>query len=194
MHHLQNEEWLSLLTVTTHDSIRDWLPRVTEYCLFVRVSNWVAVLLQVLCIHNHMSKNDHLVYFFCFKSKSLFRMNLMHGNTDNISHVPILTWLGVTSSFTSHRSVNDITQHFSLNSFLLLSFDTKMSHLKHRWKVLRANQCDGNLPFISINVSFRKTVSLKTFLWIFPHPNFLINTITFDVSNCVNVRLVHHIL
>ena len=88
----------------------------------------------------------------------------MHGNTDNISHVPILTWPGVTSSLTSHGSVNDITQHFSLNSFLVLSFDTKMSHFKRRWKVLWANQCYGNLPFILINMSFRKTVSLKHFL------------------------------
>ena len=132
--------------------------------------------------------------FYGFKSKRLSRMNLMHGNTDNISHVPILTWQGVTSPLTSHGSVNDITQHFSLNSFLVLSFDTKMSHLKSRWKVLWANQCYGNLPFILINVSFKNTVSLKTFPWIFPHPNFVTNTITFDVSNGVNVRFVHRIL
>ena len=132
--------------------------------------------------------------FYGFKSKRLFRMNLMHGNTDNISHMPILTWPGVTSSFASHRSVNDITQHLSLNLFLVLSFDTKMSLVKRRWKVLRANQCYGNLPFISSNVSFRKTVSLKTFPWIFPHPNFMTNTITFAVSNGVKVRFVHRVL
>ena len=132
--------------------------------------------------------------FYGFKSKRLFRMNLMHGNTDNISHVPILTWPGMTSPLSSHRSVNDITQHFSLNSFLVLSFDTKMFHLKRRWKLLRANQFYGNLPFISINVSFRKTVSLKTFPWIFPHPNFIKNTIAFDVSNGVNARFLHRVL
>ena len=132
--------------------------------------------------------------FHGFKSKRLFRMNLMHWNTDNISHVLILTWPGMTPSLTSHGSVNDIIQHLSLNSFLVLSFDTKMSHLKRRWKVLRAKQCYGNLSFISINVSFSKTISLKTFSWLFPHSKFIKNTITFDVSNGVDVRFVHRIL
>ena len=163
-------------------------------CLFVRVLDWVAVLQQVLCFQNHMQKTIIWGPFYGFINKRLFRMNLMHGNTDNISHVPILRWPGVTSSLTSHGAVNRITQHFFLNSFLVLSFDTKMSHLKRRWKVLWANQCYDNLPFILINMSFRKTVSLKTFPWIFPLPNFLTNTITFDVSNGVNVRFVHRIL
>ena len=161
--------------------------------LLVRVLIWVAVLHQVLCFHNHMAKNDHLGSFYGFKSKRLLRMNLMHRNTDSISHVPIWTWPSVTSSHTSHGPVNDITQHFFLNSFLVLSFDTKMPHLKRRRKVLRVNQCYGNLPFISISVSFRNTVSLKTFSWIFPHPNFMTNTITFDVSNDVIVRFVHRV-
>ena len=158
----------------------------------------LAVLHNVLCFNNHLAKKTPIIWgpFYGFNSKRLFRMNLMHWNTDNISHVglPILTWPGVTPSLTSHGSVNDITQHFSLNSFLVLSFDTKMSHLKRRWKVLRANQCYGNLSFISINVSSRKTVSLKTFPWIFPHPNFITNVITFDASNGINVRFVHHVL
>ena len=46
----------------------------------------------------------------------------------------------------------------------------------------------------SINVSARKTVSLKTFPWIFPHPIFIKNLMTFDVSNSVNVRFVHRVL
>ena len=132
--------------------------------------------------------------FYGFKNKYLFRMNLMHWNTDNISHVPILTWPGMRSLLTSHGSVIDITQHFSLNPFLVVSFDTKLSHLKRRWEVLRASQCYGNLPFIPINVSTRKTVSLKIFPWIFPHPNFIKNIITFDVSNGVNDRFVHCVL
>ena len=111
--------------------------------------------------------------FYGFQSKRLFRMNMMHGNTDNISHVFILTWPSMTSSFTSHGSVNDITQHISLNSFLVLSFDTKISNLRRRWKLLKANQYFGYLPFISVNASFRETVPLKTFPWIFPHPNFI---------------------
>ena len=83
---------------------------------------------------------------------------------------------------------------FFLKFVSCVRIDTKMSHLKRRWKVLRANQCYGNLPFISINVSFRKTPSLKTFPWIFPYLNFTINTITFDVSNGVNVWFVHLVL
>ena len=158
----------------------------------------IAVLHQVLCFHNHMAKTPIIwCPIYGLKSKRLFRMNLMHGNTGNISfvsHVPILTWPDMTSSLTSRESVNDMTQHLSLNSFLLLSFDTKMSHLKHRWKDLRANQCYGNLPFIPINVSFKKTVSLKTFPWIFPDPKLIKNIIKFDVSNGVNVRFVHRVL
>ena len=160
-------------------------------CLFVRVLNWVAVLCQVLCFHYHMAKISFSVLFYGFKSKRLLRINLMHGNTDSISHVLILTWPDRTSSLTSHGLVNDITQHFSLNSLLVLSFDTKMSILKRRLKVLRANQCYGNLLFISTNVSFWKTELLKTFPWIFTHPNLIKNTITFDVTNGVNVRFVH---
>ena len=151
--------WLFLVTV---DIIRDWLPPVTELP-FVRVMNWVAVLHQVLCFHNHAAKTIIWGHFYGFKSKHLFRMNLMHGTTDNISQIPILTWPGMTSSLTSHGSVNGTTQNFSLNSFLVLSFDTKMYHLKRRLKVLRANKCYENLPFISIDVSFRKTISLITF-------------------------------
>ena len=88
--------------------------------------------------------------------------------------------IGMASSLTSHGSVNDITQYFSLNSFHVLSIDIKTSHLRCRWEILMANHCYGNLPFVSINVSFRQTVSLKTFPWIFPHPNFIKNTITLD--------------
>ena len=58
--------------------------------------------------------------FYGFKGERLCRMNLMHGNTDKISHVPILTSPGMTSSPTSHGSVNDFIQHFSVNSFLVL--------------------------------------------------------------------------
>ena len=151
----------------------------------------VAALHQVPCFHNHLAKTIIWGPFYGFKSKGLIRMNLMHENTDNISHVLILTWPGMTSSLTSHGSVNDTTQHFSLYSFLVLSFNTKMSHLRRRWKIFRANLCYVNLPFVSIYVSFRETVPLKTLPWIFIHPNFIENTITFDVSNGVNFRFVH---
>ena len=132
--------------------------------------------------------------FYNFKPKRLFGMNLMHGNTDNISYVPILTWPGMTSSPTSHVSLNDITQHFSLNSFLLISFDTKMCHLKRRREILRAEKYYENFPFISTSESVKKTVQLKTFLWIFPYPNVIKNILIFNVSNGVNVRFVHRVL
>ena len=127
--------WQFLVTV---DIIRDWLPQVTElpFCTVIELGRCTAAS---TVFSQSFGKNDHLGSFYGFKSKRLFKMNLMHGNTDNISHVPIFTWPGVTSSLTSHGSVNDITQCFSLNSFLVLSFDTKMSHLKRPRKVLRAN-------------------------------------------------------
>ena len=180
--------WLFLVTV---DIIRDWLPQVTElpFCTCIEMDRCTV-------FSQSYGKKTPIIWgpFYGFTSKRLFRINLMHGNTDNISHVPILTWPGVMSSLRAHGSVNDITKQFSLNLFLVLSFDTKMSHLKRRWKFLWANQCHGNLPFILINVSFRKTVSLKTFSLIFPHTNFMKNAIRFVVSNGVNVRFVHRIL
>ena len=112
-------------------------------------------------------------------------MNLMHGNTDNISHIPIVTWPGMTSSLTSHGSLNVITQHCSLNSFHVLPFDTKLSKFKRRWEIMTATQYYGDLLLVSINVSSRKTVQLKTYLWIFPHPNFMKDITMFDVSNGV---------
>ena len=36
-------------------------------------------------------KRSFGVPFYGFKSKRLFRMNPMHRNTNNVSHVPILT-------------------------------------------------------------------------------------------------------
>ena len=183
--------WLFLVTV---DIIRDWLPQGTElpFCVAIELGRCTAP--STVFSQPYGKKTIVWGPFYGFKSKRLFRMNVMHGNYDNISHVSILTWPGMTSSLTSHGSVNDITEHFSLNSFLVLSFDTKMSHLKRRRKGLKATQFYGNLPFTSINMSSRKTVSLKTFPWIFPHHNFIKNTTTFDVSNGVNVRFVHRVL
>ena len=183
--------WLFLVTV---DIIRDWLPQVTELP-FCKGIEFGSLYCTKYCVFTTIWQKTPIILgpFYGIKSKRLFRMNLMHGNTDNISHVPILTWPCVTSSPTAHGSVNDITKDFSLNFFLVLSFDTKMSHLKRRWKVLWTNQCHGNLPFILINVSFRKTVSLKTYSLIFLHINFMTNTITIVVSNGVNVRFVHRI-
>ena len=183
--------WLFLVTV---DIIRDWLPQATElpFCTGIELGRCTAP--STVFSQPYGKKTIIWGPFYGFKSKCLFIINLMHRNTDNISRVPILIWPGVTSSLTSHGSVNVITQYFSLNSFLVLSFDTKIAHLKRRRKVLWANQSYGNLSFILINVSFKKPVSLKTFPWIFPHPNFMTKTITFDVSNGVNVRFVYCIL
>ena len=135
--------------------------------VLVRCTTPSAVFIQP---YGKMIIWDH---FYCFKNKHISRGNLMHGNIDSISHVPILTWPGMTSPLPSHGSVNDTSQQFCLNLFRVLSFDTKMPHLKLRWRILRANQCYGNLPFISIDVFFSKTVPLKTFPWIFPHPKFI---------------------
>ena len=117
---------------------------------FLRVLYWVAALHQVPCFHNPLAKTIIWGPFHSFKSKRLIRINPMHENTDNMSHVLILTGPDVTSSLTSYGSVNETT--FSLHSFPVLSFDTKVSHLSRGWRILWANLCNGNLPFVSINV------------------------------------------
>ena len=103
--------WLVLVTV---DIIRDWLPQVTKLS-FVRVLNCVAALHQALCFDNHMANTIICGPFDGFNAKRPFRMNLVHGNTDNTSYIHILTWPGMTSSLTSHGSVNVITQYLIQN-------------------------------------------------------------------------------
>ena len=44
-------------------------------------------------------------------------MNMEHGHVDNLLHVTILTWPGMTPSLTSHGWQNDINHLFSLNLF-----------------------------------------------------------------------------
>ena len=61
-------------------------------------------------------------------------------------------------------------------------------------KSYKGNQCYGNLSIISINVSFRKTVSLKNFDGYFLILILQKNTVTFDVSNGVNISFVHCVL
>ena len=141
--------WLYLVNA---EIIRDWLPQVTElpFCTGMELGRCTAP--STVFSQQYGKKTIFWGPVYGFKSKRLVIINMMHRNTDNISHVPILTWMGMTSSLTSYGSVNGITPHFTLNSFLVLSFDTKMSHLKRRWKILRANQCYGNVPFISIPV------------------------------------------
>ena len=124
--------------------------------------------------------------FSGFKPKRPFKMNVMHRNTDNISHAHILAWPGITSWLTLNGSGNDINQYFFLK-FL-------SGTVKFRWKSLMANQNCANLHLVSVKLSFKKTSSLKTFLWIFPHPNFMTNTITFHVTNSVNIRFVYRVL
>ena len=130
---------------------------------FVRVLYWAAALHQVSCFHNHLAKKNpaYLGYVLCFFMVLWFDMS----GYDVIAYV---TWVGKW-----HHST------FSINSFLVLSFDTRMSQLRRRLKILRENQCYGNLPFVSINVSFRETVPLKKVPWIFPHPNFIKNNSIF---------------
>ena len=79
----------------------------------------------------------------------------------------------MTSWFTWHGAVNDITQHCFLKLVSCAIIWHKISHLKRRWKILRANQYYGILLFILTHVSFRKAVLLKKFPWILPHLNFI---------------------
>ena len=101
--------WLFLVTV---DIFRDMLLQVIElpFCACIVLGHCSAPITVFSQPHG---KNTIIrCPYYDFKYKRLFRMSLMHGNTDNISHVPILTWPGMTSSLTSHWSVNDFTQYF----------------------------------------------------------------------------------
>ena len=82
--------------------------------------NWLNCILCRYCtgslhrtkcyVYSTMWKNPIICGpFYGFKRKRLFKMHLMHGNPDNISRVPILTWPGMTSSLTPNGSLNDTT-------------------------------------------------------------------------------------
>ena len=130
MHHLQNEEWLSMLTIPSHcwhhqglvatsDRIaflcRYWTGSLycTKYCVFTTI--WQKRSFGVLLIDSRV--NAYSEWMWCTGTLITYHMYLF------------LTWPGMTSSLTSHGSNYDITQHFSLISIFVLSFDTKMSHL-----------------------------------------------------------------
>ena len=107
--------WLYLVTI---HMIRDWLPQVTEllFCTGIELGRCTAP--STVFSQPYGKKRSFGVLIMVSRVNAYSEKNLMHGNTDNISHVPNLTWPGVTSSLTSNGSVNDITQQFSLNSFL----------------------------------------------------------------------------
>ena len=122
-----------------------------------------------------------------FKRKHLLKTNLMHGNTNDISQVPL---------HRIHHMGREITSLniFSLNSFLVLLFYTKIFHFKRRWKIWIANPDYANLSFISNNVSFRKVSTTENILWNVCHPYFIKSFITINASNGVHARFVHCIL
>ena len=133
--------WLFLVIVYI---IRDWLPQVTKlpFCSGIELGRCTAP--RTVISQPYGKKTTILGTFYGFKSKRLFRMNLMHGNTVNIPHVPILTWPGVTSLLTSHGSVNYITQHLFLKfvSYVIIwyknvSLETSMESFEGKpilWK------------------------------------------------------------
>ena len=79
----------------------------------------------------------------------------------------------MTSSLTSHGSVNDITQHFPSIRFLCYHLIRKCPIWDVDGKFQGQTNVMGIWPFVSINVSFGEIVPLKIFPWIFPHPNFI---------------------
>ena len=84
MHHLRNGEWLPLWAVSRKEkSCHQWLK-----CLFVRVLHWAPTAHQGCGLLIH--KETLIIFGFCFSHQHLFKINLMHGNTDKISHVPIV--------------------------------------------------------------------------------------------------------
>ena len=87
--------WLFLVTIA---SIRDWFPQVTKlpFCVGIELDRCTAP--STVFSQPYGKKRSFGGPFYGFKSKRLFRMNLMHWNTDNIPHVLIfiayVTWVG----------------------------------------------------------------------------------------------------
>ena len=108
--------------------------------------------------------------------KIMFKINLMHENTYNIWNVLFLVWPGMKSLVTSYKLLNDITQYVFLKFVSCTNISYKISYFKWLREVIKAAQKLFNLPVTSINAHHKKTVQLKTFLWIFQHPNFVKKT------------------
>ena len=68
-----------------------WLPQVTElpFCAGIELGRSTAP--NTVFSQPYGKKTIIWGPFYSFKSQHLFRMNLMCGNTNNISHVAILT-------------------------------------------------------------------------------------------------------
>ena len=102
--------WLFLATV---DIIRDWFLQVNElpFCAGIELGRCTAP--SYVFSQPHGKKNRSFgVIFMISRVNAYSEWNWCTGLLKNISHVPFLTWPGMTSSFTSHGWVNDITQHF----------------------------------------------------------------------------------
>ena len=171
--------WLFLVAV---DIIRKKLSQVTESPFYVYCNG--SLHRTKGFVYSTIWKTS-IIWdpFSCFQRKQLFKMNMIHQNTDNISHAPILAWPGMTSSPMSHASQNDITQHFFLNSFLVLSLDTKRFHSKHLWNIFMMKQIYAILPLFPQMSRSGRQCSWKYFSGYVFIP-ILSNTIALDVSWC----------
>ena len=172
--------WLLIFTV---DIIKDWLPQVTEspFCAGIELGRCTAPR----NVFSHMAKLSSGVLFIVSKVNA-YSEGIWCTETLKTYHMYIFWHDQVWRYHLRHST-------FFLKFISCVILWYKMSHLKCWRKVLRANQFYRNLPFISSNVSFKKTVSPKTSSWIFSRPNFFKNTIILDVSNGVNVRFEHSV-
>ena len=155
--------WLFLVVI---DIIGDKLPQVTELPS-VRVLHWVAAPHQGLCLLNHMeTKSIIRGPFSGFKRKRRLKMNLMYGNTGNMSQVLILAWLGMTSSHTSQgsRKCHHSTLFLKLFYFTVILY----KNIPFQMSMEHFNQYYENVLFILINVFFSKAVQLKIFFTFGP--------------------------
>ena len=110
----------------------------------------------------------------------------MHGNTENISHVPIRAWAGVTSLLTSHRSWNDAT--------FLLKFQTySISNVteKFQWRTNTMQMC----PLLWLVCPSGRPYNSKKYLWIYHtnFTNFVTNTFILDATKGVIAGLVYRV-
>ena len=71
---------------------------------------------------------------------------------------------------------------------VIASLSTTRTHLNNR-SGRYAVQYYTSLSFISVDAPYKKPIPLKSFLWIFPYPNFIKKPMGFDVPNGVNIKV-----
>ena len=124
-------------------------------CHLMRESYWVATRHQRLCLLNHMENKWPSGVLFLVSMVNMCSKWIWCMETPITYHMYLFGMVGYAVIF---RVTSVAKWHHSTCFFKFISFDMKLSHFKPRWKILLANHNFSHLLFISIYVSFRKTV------------------------------------